>query len=492
MSDPTNPVPATSAVLDHPPQAHAPAGVDAIRRPFWGPVLTFGFGTSVAMWCVWFVTHLPAVSVPSSISGPLILATVIAGMALCGRALGPFGRGHAVRVAVAAGLLAALLNLLLLGSKIVEQPPQAALEGELPTAPAPGADGLRPSAPIMVAGFLALGGLSGLLGGGVGALTRSHGRRIHDWLWRFTLVTAAAFLPLLLVGGLVTSTRSGMAVPDWPGSYGANMFLYPISLMSHPQIFLEHSHRLFGSLVGLTSLACMLYTLAAGGQDRAPLGARRLGVIVFVLVVGQGILGGLRVTENNQVLAMLHGISAQIVFALACWQAALVLPALRNVDANAMPDKLARIAATGTAHAYVLQLAFGAAYRHLHQPHALWSHVGFSFVVLVLGILAGAAAQKRTNDANDQIPARRLSRRLGLAMVVVISVQFLLGWATLGVMGMPSKKPDIPTAERLAEAEAVPPGQALVRTIHQANGAVLFGVATFLSVTSQRLNRRRG
>lgn len=486
-----NPVPAVSAVLDRPPAETDRAGALDGRCPFWGPVLTFGFGTAVAMWCVWFITHLPATSVPSSISGPLILASVIAGMALCGRALGPFGKGHAIRVAVTAGLLAAALNLLLLGSKIVEQPPQAALQGEMPTAPAPGATGLRPSAPVLVGGFLLLGGLCGFLGGGAGALTRLNGRPIYDWLWRFTMVTAVAFLPLLLVGGLVTSTRSGMAVPDWPGSYGANMFLYPISLMSHPQIFLEHSHRLFGSLVGLTSLACMLYTLAAGGPDRAPLAARRLSVIVFVLVVGQGILGGLRVTENNQVLAMLHGISAQIVFALACWQAALVLPSLRHVTANPTPDKLARIAATGTAHAYVLQLAFGAAYRHLHQPHALWSHVGFSFVVLILGILAGVAAQKRAGDATDLTPARSLSRRLGIAMVVVISIQFLLGWATLGVMGMPSKKPDIPTAERLAEAETVPPGQALVRTVHQANGAVLFGLATFLSVTSQRLNRRR-
>ena len=63
---------------------------------------------------------------------------------------------------------------------------------------------------------------------------------------------------VLLIGGLVTSTESGMAVPDWPGTFGANMFLYPIGLMAHPRIFLEHSHRLFGAMAGLVSILALL------------------------------------------------------------------------------------------------------------------------------------------------------------------------------------------------------------------------------------------
>lgn len=443
------------------------------------------------MWCMWFITHLPAVDFSPSVAGPLILGVVVAGMFWCGRAMGGFGTKHAALVGLCAGLLSMALTLFLIASKLVEQPEQAALAGSSPTAPASGAAGLRPDAWLAVLGFLALGATVGGIGGFVGGLSNPLGRRRDDWLWRFSLVAAAAFLPLLLVGGLVTSTRSGMAVPDWPNSYGANMFLYPISLMSHPRIFLEHSHRLLGALVGLTTLAAMLYTLLARGQDRAPAAARILSVIVFLLVVGQGILGGIRVTENSPVLAMLHGISAQIVFALACWLAAMLLPSLRAVTPNEKPEKLARISATGTVHATVLQLSFGAAYRHLHQLHALWSHVGFAFVVLILGIIAGAASQKKTQGPEPESPAAKLYRRAGLALVIVVSIQFTLGWAALGMMGTPSKKPEIPTAETLASAEEVPHAQSLVRTIHQANGAVLLGLATVVSTAAQRLNRRR-
>ena len=63
-----------------------------------------------------------------------------------------------------------------------------------------------------------------------------------------------AVAPLLFVGGLVTSTNSGMAVPDWPNTFGSNMFLYPLGPRAQPDVYLEHSHRLFGTLVGLATL----------------------------------------------------------------------------------------------------------------------------------------------------------------------------------------------------------------------------------------------
>src|SRR5436305_12713818 len=68
----------------------------------------------------------------------------------------------------------------------------------------------------------------------------------------YVAVFAAVFTwPLLLVGGSVTVYRVGMAVPDWPTTFGINMFLY--DFVNAPWgVYLEHSHRLFGAAVGLT------------------------------------------------------------------------------------------------------------------------------------------------------------------------------------------------------------------------------------------------
>ena len=70
---------------------------------------------------------------------------------------------------------------------------------------------------------------------------------------RLAIVTAAMTLLLIVAGGLVTNTGAGLAVPDWPTTFGHNMFTYPWSAMVGG-IFYEHSHRLLGSLVGLLTL----------------------------------------------------------------------------------------------------------------------------------------------------------------------------------------------------------------------------------------------
>ena len=62
-----------------------------------------------------------------------------------------------------------------------------------------------------------------------------------------------ATFPLIWVGGLVTTYDAGMAVPDWPNTYGYNLFLYPWQTwLSGPwDLFIEHGHRLLGALVGM-------------------------------------------------------------------------------------------------------------------------------------------------------------------------------------------------------------------------------------------------
>ncbi len=125
------------------------------------------------------------------------------------------------------------------------------------------------------------------------------------WLHRFALLTAIVTFGLIGVGGLVTSHEAGLAVPDWPNTYGYNMFLFPISKWMGG-IFYEHSHRLLASLVGLltTILAGWLWVretrscaicLFTGGwgqyTSRIPAGVRNLLLVTTLLMLGQLVLG---------------------------------------------------------------------------------------------------------------------------------------------------------------------------------------------------------
>ena len=135
----------------------------------------------------------------------------------------------------------------------------------------------------------------------------------NPWLYWFAVLTALATLALIGIGGLVTSHEAGMSVPDWPTTYGYNMFLFPINKWLGG-IFYEHSHRLLASLVGLmtTILAVWLWL-----KDRRPWMAW-LGVAAFLLVVAQGVLGGLRVTMHMDSLGIYHATIAQLFFVLTC------------------------------------------------------------------------------------------------------------------------------------------------------------------------------
>src|SRR5205085_9573317 len=81
-------------------------------------------------------------------------------------------------------------------------------------------------------------------------MTRSH---YHPSLHRLALLTAIATFPLIFMGGVVTSHGAGMSVPDWPNSWGYNMFLCPPRLW-RGGIFYEHLHRLMGTLVGMLAI----------------------------------------------------------------------------------------------------------------------------------------------------------------------------------------------------------------------------------------------
>jgi heme a synthase len=105
------------------------------------------------------------------------------------------------------------------------------------------------------------------------------------WLRRYAKVVAACTLFLIYAGAMVTSTGSGLAVPDWPLSYG---MLMPPMIAG---IFYEHGHRMIAASVGLLTVF-----QAIALQWREPKRfVRILGWCALGAVVAQGVLGGLTV-----------------------------------------------------------------------------------------------------------------------------------------------------------------------------------------------------
>jgi heme a synthase len=141
------------------------------------------------------------------------------------------------------------------------------------------------------------------------------------------VVAATSVLLLICSGGLVTSHEAGMSVPDWPNSFGYNMFLFPISRWVGG-VFFEHTHRLIASGVGLlTVILCIaLYRI----EDRR--WVKTLGLIAVGAVILQGVLGGLRVTENNALLGLFHGCLAQGFFGLMATIALVTSRFWRNLE----------------------------------------------------------------------------------------------------------------------------------------------------------------
>jgi len=240
----------------------------------------------------------------------------------------------------------------------------------------------------------------------------------HSWRHRFALLTALATFLLLGAGGLVTSHGAGMAVPDWPNSYGYNMFFFPVSLWVGG-VFYEHTHRLMASGVGfltcvlalwlfgrnarrfmrwtgltlMVASAVLLFALAGHRSDALVLNAtgllllvaglvwprcepaepwlRRLGLAAFGAVVLQGVLGGLRVILFRDAIGIFHAALAQLFFVLICaialftsrWWIEREGRRVASASGARLPGRTLLLATTCL---ILVQLVIGAAMRHQH------------------------------------------------------------------------------------------------------------------------------
>jgi cytochrome c oxidase assembly protein subunit 15 len=407
-------------------------------RPDGGVALLGGFAAALVMWVVGFVTKMPAIALPNPIVLAVLLsAPVAAAFLVVSHASRP------VRTGMLVGVVAGGVNLLVLLSVIGRE-----------------AGGLSP---WWIPGSVLLQVALGAAGGWLGQARR--GKVEADAHVRFALLTAVGTLVLISVGGAVTTLGVGLAVPDWPNTYGSVMFLYPLSKMVGG-IYHEHAHRLFGSLIGLMTIVLAVWTWRR--DDRA--WVRWWGVGLLLLVVVQGVLGGLRVTEISTTLAAVHGSLAQTFFALTGALALFSSRAWRAGRDVADPalDSL-RGPAVATLVLCVAQLGSGAALRHFAV--GLHLHVTVGVLVALLAMFVGTRVISRSTRAP-------LVPWLGLALLTVVLCQIMLGVGAWMFTGADAKTGQLPTAA------------VLVTTGHVINGAVTLMLALLLTLQIVRCSSR--
>ena len=242
------------------------------------------------------------------------------------------------------------------------------------------------------------------------------------WLHRLAALTAVATFILIFVGGLVTSTDSGLAVPDWPTTFGYNMFLYPLSKMIGGVLY-EHSHRLIGSVVGMLTIVLVIWLWIKDSRKWM----RWLGGAALIAVIAQGVLGGLRVIQQEQVLAIIHACFAQAFFALV---ASLVLFTSREwneeIEVVQTNDatRLRRLGVLTTSFIYI-QLIFGAVLRHTGvrlDAHLLFAAlVAIHIFLLAKRILRDYLEHKRLVHSTSTL-SLMLALQLMLGVGALLSV----------------------------------------------------------------------
>src|SRR5947207_12639047 len=189
------------------------------------------------------------------------------------------------------------------------------------------------------------------------------------WLNRFAWLTCVATLLLICSGGMVTSKGVGLAVPDWPTTFGYNMFLFPVSKWVGGILF-EHTHRLIASAVGFLTIILTIWLWCSESRNWV----RNLGVIALGAVILQGVLGGLRVTMLKDEIGIFHACLAQGFLGLVVLitvTTSRFWKTLANVVVDPKKIRTIETIAITTTVAIYAQLALGATMRHQHRDLAI-------------------------------------------------------------------------------------------------------------------------
>ena len=288
-------------------------------------------------------------------------------------------------------------------------------------------------------------------------------REKTTWLHRFTQFVALATFVLIIAGGLVTSTGSGLSVPDWPLSYGK---FFPPMIGG---IRFEHTHRVIAGFVGLLTLILMVWLLRKEKRKTV----RWMGIAAFMAVLAQSILGGISVIHLlPTAVSVIHACLAQTFFCLIATIAAVTSPEWEKEQPRRIIafKPLHRLLIFTVAFIY-LQLIAGSIVRHTAAKHGLYLHFVGAFLVLVHALLVFLKMSKA--HGNDKILARS-SLFLGL----LVLVQIFLGFGAF-IFKVMIKKTVMPRSEEVFFA-----------TAHQATGALILATSVLLTLWYFKLSRQ--
>jgi heme a synthase len=295
------------------------------------------------------------------------------------------------------------------------------------------------------------------------------------WLHRYARLLVAATLLLVAAGGMVTSTNAGLSVPDWPTTYGYQMFSFPLSGMVGG-IFYEHGHRLIASTVGFLTIGLVIFLWRAEPRSWV----RKLGWIALAAVITQGLLGGLTVIYLlPDAISISHAGLAQIFFCLTISLALFTSRTWRHPPVAPVDDAELRRRMVVTTAVIYAQVLLGAAMRHTgaglaipdfplsfgHLVPPFWNsaialhfaHRLGALVVTTLVLANMARLLKRHRDRPELI-------RPALILLAAVGLQ-----VTLGAFVVLSGK------------------QPIINTLHVATGAIVLGTSLFITLRAFRV-----
>ena len=291
------------------------------------------------------------------------------------------------------------------------------------------------------------------------------------WHHRYAKLVAACTVLLIAAGATVTSTDSGLSVPDWPTTYGWNMFAFPLSKMVGG-IRYEHTHRLIASTVGFMTIILAAWTWRVETRRWVRwLGAACLGAVVL-----QGVLGGITVLFFlPPAVSIGHAGLAQIFFCLTLTLALVTSPGWKSA-APPVDDALLRRIVTMTTALIYTQILIGATMRHNaaglaipdfptafgHLIPPMWNaKIAFNFAHRVGALVVTLAILATSSHVLYHHRGQRELARPAILLLVFVAVQ-----VTLGAFVIWSGKDPV------------------INTLHVVNGAAVLGTALVLSLRS--------
>lgn len=272
-------------------------------------------------------------------------------------------------------------------------------------------------------------------------------------LHRFAQTTVVATFVLLCAGAMVTSTGSGLAVPDWPLAFGRWM---PKMVGG---VLFEHGHRMIAAAVGLLTLVLAVWMIVA--EPRA--WVRRLAILALALVVAQGVLGGLTVKlKLPPAVSIGHACLAEAFFALVVSLAIFTSSGWAKAPEGVASPATRRLALVALLATFV-QIALGAWVRH-SDAGTFYHVVG---AIVVLGVIMAAGSR-----AVEEAPAVRRP--------AVAAVGLSMGQAAIGITTLTLRvEKSTPLTQRSDP-------QVFFATLHLAVGALLFASLVVLTLRAFR------